>query len=86
MNIDNERNVTVNVDARPPKRGWLAPFIALSLLFGVLLELVAIEKHLRLIADAQAMQAMGSALPAPAPEAAPSAGPRLHVPNRIAQR
>ena len=81
----NERNVTVNVDARPPRASWLWKVAGGALLLGVLLELSAIERHLRLIAEAQTMQAIGASLPsAPDPEPSKS-GYRLNSKNRVAE-
>jgi hypothetical protein len=84
---DEGRPVTVNVDARPSKASWLWKFAALALGLLLVLELAAIEKHLRLIADAQSMQAMGTMIPFAPPESKPEkSGYRLNAPNRIAER
>jgi hypothetical protein len=42
----DERDVTVNVDARAPRASWLWKFLALALLALGVLELASIERHL----------------------------------------
>lgn len=71
-----DKDVVVNVDARPSRPSWLWKFTALALLALVAVELVAIEKHLRVIAEAQMLQALQAPSLPPAP-AAPSTEPRL---------
>lgn len=83
MDIDDTgRNVT-----RPPKQSWLWKFVALAVLSLGVLELAAIERHLRVIAEAQMLGALGvGAFQLPAPTPAPIRDSRISNPNRVANQ
>jgi hypothetical protein len=87
MDIDDTgRTVNVNVDARSrPPQSWLWKFAALALGLLVALELSAIERHLRVIAEAQMLGALGVGAFQPAPPTEPIRDSRISN-NRVANQ